>query len=589
MANRHDIMHRFANKKAGKNGTLVAGNVRYEGRNYYSYSTVFGQWVDTKKNVVIIYEGPTTISSNKHMLHKWLFPDDVNIFPYNDGGGSWNRYCGCNLCSYGEFEWQHRKELMNYYIDQIYTKFKAIKGGTKKGLEQVDFHHWEYVEKLCSLYRDTSVTKWIKSKRIELNDRQKAYWSGMRKLAKLLKAGERDVQTITDALFGKGTFEEYWKYCERYRKADAKKQHIINLKDYLGQCCAGFSNDELRKLSAKERLEIKFASLEKRQDFYAAEERDKRYKKNMANAYRYILGHEPVAENAWSGRLRKPTKCTNRFTGDTYDIGDEFIFGFYWAQTDMSFDYGSFRHSPDKEQWMRGYYAEFALAERNVKAIKILKRVQAHIHEKKRSYEDDRFINDDYLKASLTPGEYEICADFIARQDAHYVEAEARERANALRRKREAEEREKERKLQESVKKEQIDQLISQGVEGCRNLWRSHFMDICRAEYKSVETAPTESFYDGGNVLLRFNLNKDTIETSKHIRINIPTCKRMWKLVKAWHEDPSKFRQLKIKTLSGTYTIISYENDILTAGCHKISYTEMERMYNEILSNEKTA
>ncbi len=88
---------------------------------------------------------------------------------------------------------------------------------------------------------------------------------------------------------------------------------------------------------------------------------------------------------------------------------------------------------------------------------------------------------------------------------------------------------------------------------------------------------------------MRFNLNKDVVETSMHIRINVPTCKRMWKLVKIWHEDPSKFRSLKIKTLSGTYTIISYKDDILTAGCHKISYTEMEYMYNEIISNEKTA
>ena len=114
-------------------------------------------------------------------------------------------------------------------------------------------------------------------------------------------------------------------------------------------------------------------------------------------------------------------------------------------------------------------------------------------------------------------------------------------------------------------------------------------MDINDAIDKFSEDSANKDFYYGGNVLMRLSLNKEIVETSMRIRINIPTCKRMWKLVKAWHEDPSKFRSLEIKTLSGTYTIVSYSNDILTAGCHKIAYAEMERMYNEILSNEKTA
>jgi hypothetical protein len=35
---------------------------------------------------------------------------------------------------------------------------------------------------------------------------------------------------------------------------------------------------------------------------------------------------------------------------------------------------------------------------------------------------------------------------------------------------------------------------------------------------------------------------------------------------------------------SGKYEIVSYKNDILTAGCHDIAYAEMERMYNEIIN-----
>ena len=40
---------------------------------------------------------------------------------------------------------------------------------------------------------------------------------------------------------------------------------------------------------------------------------------------------------------------------------------------------------------------------------------------------------------------------------------------------------------------------------------------------------------------------------------------------------------------SGKYTISSYEDDILTAGCHCIAWEEMDRMYNEILKLEEQA
>ena len=93
-------------------------------------------------------------------------------------------------------------------------------------------------------------------------------------------------------------------------------------------------------------------------------------------------------------------------------------------------------------------------------------------------------------------------------------------------------------------------------------------------------------FFLGGNVLLRLNLNKDKVETSKGIRIPVDTCKKMWKIVSRWHENPSCFKPVQIDTKgSGKYTISSYEDDILTAGCHKIAYCEMERVMNEINNN----
>jgi hypothetical protein len=103
-------------------------------------------------------------------------------------------------------------------------------------------------------------------------------------------------------------------------------------------------------------------------------------------------------------------------------------------------------------------------------------------------------------------------------------------------------------------------------------------MSISEAESYNDSRDDSEFFF-GGNVLLRLNLKGDTIETSKNIRIPVEKCKKMWKIVQKWHNDPSTFKSCEINTLSsGKYTISSYKNDILTSGCHQIPYVEMERV-----------
>ena len=601
MANRHDIAHRFCNKDWGKNGTLTAGNVSCGTRNYYSYSTVFGQWVDFEKNVCLIYQGSTSVSSSKHQLYKGLFPEDVHVFPYNDGGSSgWNRWHGCNLISYGEFDWYARKTLLNYWIGEMYEQFLSIKVEKKKGLEAINYKWWSYVEELCSLYRDTSVSKWLRTKRIALKKSDKEMWAAKRKMVRLLSNGERDVRTITDALFGEGTFQCYWDYCERYRKQAKKKAQMewlcnrLHIRYPYGRDWSreriesGMIAMQIRSLTAKQRNEIHFAALAKIEENKHEEERKKKRDKNFRNADKWIVGYEPI-KKTWGGYEIDVNNCVNKNTGRIYECRKHrsLFYCFDGARAVVRFAYDDYRHSDNKEQWIADFYEKCNYAEMLQKAYDVLENVNAN-------YESARFccrkfLDDDHLRENTSSEEYELCKWYIERQDQFYANEEAERRAEELRRKREEEERQREKAFKESIKKQQIEECISQGAEGCRNLWRNHFMDINDAIDKFSEDSANKDFYYGGNVLMRFSLNKEIVETSMRIRINIPTCKRMWKIVKIWHEDPSKFRSLEIKTLSGTYTIVSYSNDILTAGCHKISYTEMERMYNEIISNEKTA
>lgn len=581
MANKFDIMHRFANKQEGKNGTLTAGNVRYEGRSYYSYSTVFGQWLDYEKNVVVIFDGSTSKSSYKHMLHKGLFPDDVHVFPLDFGGG----YSGWNNCDLvgryaskdEDFTFEHRMRMLDHYVGRIYDQLEAIKVGNSKGLENVSFKAWEYVEELCGLYKDTTIKKYIK-----WLPRHKNYAD----LAVRLDNGERDVEALVDYLFGVGTYRTYIAKTERFRKADKKRAQMEALCKRLGirspyenggrGLQTGLTAKQIRNLTAKERLELHWKALahEEYQKNYDAIE-DKRIRSEK-NAYKWIVGYEPK-ENSWGrGYNDSVRKCRNMFTGEEYNLADNIIYGFWWCRTDMSFSYDSFRKAEDKKVWIENFYAEVAEVRNNQFAISILRDMHHG------TFEGDKLIGyyQTIYKAGLDEEELNVCMEFIRKCKAHYADEEARARARRIEVERQAAEKAREEAYRKQVKQEQIDECLSRGIEGKRDLWRKHLKTIDEIYDKNDE------FFLGGNVLLRLNLNKDKVETSKNIKMPIEVCKKMWKIVEKWHENPSCFKSVEIDTKgSGKYTISSYQNDILTAGCHKIAYCEMERVMNEINNN----
>ena len=488
-------------------------------------------------------------------------------------------------------------QMLDHYVGRIYDQLAAINGGKKKGLENVDFKAWDYVTELCSLYKDTSIEKYLKwTKQRTLDDNI----SKKRKLVNLLKDGERNVEVLTDALFGEGTFKKYWDYCARYRKSADKRAKVEALCERLGiaspyeswtrgRMDTELTADQIRKLTAKERLDLHFKSLARKEYNAHEDERKEKYNKNFRNAYKWIVGFEPE-KCFWSGGYEKDVNnnCINKDNGVVYECSGEYVFGFHWFDTIVSFDYDGFRKSEDKEQWIADFYAKCKEVADNRKAIGILKRINAHKKEKVNRWDDDVYLNDDYLRENTTETEYVVCAEFIRKQDKHFADEEAQRRAREIERLRREEEERKEREYMEQVRKEQIVECIKDGSEGCRNLWRKHLSELydAKASFNDASVADKDGdFYYGGNVLLRLNFNKDKVETSKFIRIPVETCKKMWKIVSKWHENPECFKPMQIDTKgSGKYTISSYQNDILTAGCHKIAYVEMQRMYNEIIN-----
>lgn len=502
--------------------------------------------------------------------------------------------------------------MLDHYVGRIYNQIAAIKDGKKKGLENVDFKAWDYITELCSLYKDTSIAKWLayssvkEMREVSKYTDKKLYAKEIakirttakqqRKLAKLLKAGERNVETLTDALFGDGAFKTYWDYCARYRKSADKRAKIEKLCERLGirspyEKWGGYdvlghdmSADDIRNLTAKERLDLHFRAIADKEYKKHEDERKKLYNKRKDNAYRWIVGFEPVIESEYSHSYKDCQKVRNKYTGEVYAVGGSHIFGFWWLDKDVSFRYDDFRKSDDKEQWIADFYAKCKEVADNRKALALLKKYGVTA-DKEHSWDDDKYIA--YRGEDMTEYERILCERFIAKQNKHFADEEAQRRAREIERLRREEEERKEREYMENVKREQIDECIKEGTEGCRNLWRKHLTSIGESEerYDEVAFNSDGDFFYHGNVLLRLNLNKDKVETSKSIRIPVEVCKKMWKIVSKWHENPSCFKEMQIDTKgSGKYTISSYENDILTAGCHKIAYTEMERMYNEIIA-----
>lgn len=75
-------------------------------------------------------------------------------------------------------------------------------------------------------------------------------------------------------------------------------------------------------------------------------------------------------------------------------------------------------------------------------------------------------------------------------------------------------------------------------------------------------------------------ITKDYIATSKHITISFEEGKRLWLIIKALHNGMTFKRDVALSLNGQKWVLNSYENDILTAGCHKIPFSECERIAN---------
>lgn len=85
---------------------------------------------------------------------------------------------------------------------------------------------------------------------------------------------------------------------------------------------------------------------------------------------------------------------------------------------------------------------------------------------------------------------------------------------------------------------------------------------------------------DQPNVWLRIKNGK--IETSKGIKVELTEAERLWRLIKVFHNGGQFQHDLALNVTGYRWAFNRYENDMLTAGCHRIAYSEMESIAKQL-------
>lgn len=556
----HTMAHRWTNQDFGRNNGFKSKNTHCDKWNYYSYSTVIAQWVDHKRKVMVVMDlhSDTTLTINKHRQDIYSgVSDEITVFPYTNY--SYSYYDGGQLTSSPEsFDYTDRRRLLEYYLQNMYNAYAEFVSSKK--LTTLNFtDYWEYADKLCEMYKDTTYKKWLRNPSALI---AKNVLTAMRKMVKLHIAGVTATEEFVNTMFGDGTWDAYMTRTESIRKSARTREYIAKVNYHVGyerwysRCDLPYhSMAEIKADGPRKILLRKFAKL-----WHDANDNKicEKKKQSIVNATKY-LGISDIQSyelpSGWSINDYRITVRSVIVDGEVVykpiHCMDEWRILEWNNIPVLEFRYNEFKAAKDAKKFKERYIKKATILGRLQKGKSLYIKVLA----KSLKVED------------LTEEQTHLYNEFVA---FHEKELGRIDRRKKIRKQEEA------RIAAEKAAKLEV--YKSRGVDGMRDLWREHLCSIY--EYDRLD-----NYYYGGNVLLRWSKNHDYIETSKNIKLSIEQCKKYWKIISIWHENPSKFKSIQMATKTGTYKVTSYQDDILTAGCHKIAYQEMKRMMKEILGD----
>lgn len=556
--NKDEMAHRWCNCDFGRNGGFRGSSVHCDETRFYSYSTVYAMWLDKNSDtrLMVVLDKACSVTSSQHLASiKQAIPDGVAYIETHIE--SEYRY---NNVDFSYRNWQTELPItLLRNIEKLIEPFKHSKSITTRGnMREIqrlsDDLNWLYDNRKDCKVKE--LTEQLKSE-----SKLKKIFSSVRK--------KFTPEQLVDVVLGKDAYATYDSRLSSQKKAARTRKFVEWFNATHNYPHLVKSAIDKMPISKKVTLAC-LPPLQKWEkdnlDWYVQKER----KERLAI---YLLGSEARVDypcHAYSNLI------VNRFTGEGYNFIGIYC-GSYWSLPKDVRDFANelihrkgydrtfvnlddYKKLANKDQWLKRFYQKCAIISKRQNELLLWMQMKLY--------------SDQELNACLASS-LEVYNRYELKFSSYMVDVEARRMAQE----KERERLEAERLRLEEERKLKYDSYVARGIEGYRDLYYEKLDSI------SVSNKFGDEFFFGGNVLLRWRTD-ELIETSKNILITIPQAKKFFKVISKWHDDPTTFNDYRFDTKSGNYNANKYENDILTAGCHKIAYCEMERMYNEILKRE---
>lgn len=542
-----DVCHLWAHNTQSE---AVAGNVSFYNGRLKSYYTCIGQRFEVDGSVIFVvndYTFSSSTSSHQNCMLSSIPKHDKNVHVFHINR---NVYGDRYLVSRWDYnnkvrQKEFREDLVSFafrWISDIWNECLDVKynNGKNTGVDLGKFNKFLdfiSVTKCKTLSGYMRMTEKEMRKELYISEfhtpRGMESSSKVRKIKKFLRVlsdKKSTIEDIIDCAAGKGTYSAYLERSKPYRFAE-KLRRISELIGFKLNKDAWYSKNVIvGKITAKEYRKrkadgtlIKWMLEQKRTNMEAIRTRDEnRRKKEVLLESKYRLELH-IGYTGWNCEYNRELGRTVKrsFTSFDYD-GHVFQLDNRYKTTSLPYsEYIAFRQMSKEEQ-------------------------DNFIHEKRR-----------YM--------LEYLMDY-------------KERLNNL-------EREKKERIAEASRLRMLRELHKKDVEEA--IRTDNFSKLRELWYIGAATDydlpyGRQLLYHGGNVLLK--VSGDYVVSSKNIRVTKFEARRMWRVIKMWHDRKMTFapNEESFHATYGSYEISRYENDILIAGCHAISYFEMERIAKEL-------
>lgn len=566
MATKNDVAHNWAHQLKTRQ---TSGNLSFEGCLIYSYRTAIGEVITLKDGtkIYILNTGNYSHSTSKHQNYAFgAIPTDAikfsvscDDFEQSWGGLTWYR---------GNLSDKYCKRTCKSFVQKHLVKtFEMLEEfSTSKAMkieEEFSLKWFDEAVRFCELTKMTTIKQVLKEK----SETIKKWWyiknpAAFKKTMLAILSGERSLHVLVDIANGDGIWQEYLARTKGVRASkEARKINLLlgfdtnsnwnvyyqpyhyNYSNGGKNTCATFPTNETyisRAMQGQVPGGFKASQIAKLREngqliVTLLECKRKNFQLNCASIDNHL-------------RVERKKKAKERlelhlgFTGferHWYSCsGNNRRASFNYDGTVVTFNFWNRERSLGWEEY--NDYAKMSFDEQ--KEFIHTKRLEMLAQLKHENEEHERF------------------------------EREQSERQRIAR-----EEREKVAKLY-AEKKSYIEEMKAKGDTGVKQLWHEGLLG------NNLYGKPN-SFFNGGNALLRVSITGEQVESSKGIRVSITECKRLWAIINRWHTEHKEFDMDDYETIHATtsdWGIKRYQNDIMIAGCHAIAYSEMAAVAKQL-------